>query len=296
MTRTFGLELLESIFNDYPEIFNKHEEFSFLLKERVCPLVIKLFSPNLKYKQIQKQLQQQQQFYQQQQHNNLNTLANSTDKPFFPISIRLLRILNVIITKYYAMLITESEIFLSLLIKFLENDKPNWQRAVALEVLYKLCTQPNLIKSFCLFYDMKPNSSKILKAFCNALGIYTQSSFIASQQNQNNNLLSSIIGSNNNQTPNGSNLSLNTNSSSTSLNTQNTNQSNTNLTNSIQNAQPSFYFKGQWFPILNSIKHKSVYLDQLDKMDAPSIADGFGLSTSYFCIVGYAIILITKYI
>lgn len=35
MTRTFGLELLESIFTSYPEIFFKHEEFGFLLKERV---------------------------------------------------------------------------------------------------------------------------------------------------------------------------------------------------------------------------------------------------------------------
>lgn len=286
MTRTFGLELLESIFNDYPQVFNKHEEFSFLLKERVCPLVIKLFSPNIKYKQFQKQLQQQQQFYQQfnQAQNNLDTINNSTDKPFFPISIRLLRILNVIITKYYAMLITESEIFLSLLIKFLENDKPQWQRAVALEVLYKLCSQPNLIKSFCLFYDMKPNSSKILRDISNALGIYTQSTFIQFTSNQQN-VLSNLMGSASNQT-NGSNMNVNTNSSSASNSSQqSTNQSNSNLNNLIQTPQPAFYFKGQWFPILNFIRHKSVYLDKIDTMDTPCIVDGFGISSSYFCIV-----------
>ena len=281
MTRTFGLELLESIFNDYPTIFNKHEEFSFLLKERVCPLVIKLFSPNIKYKQFQKQLQQQQ-FYlnsgQQQQQNTLSSLSN--EKPFFPISIRLLRIVRVIIEKYYAMLITESEIFLSLLIKFLENDKPNWQQAVALEVLYKMCSQPNLIRSFCLFYDMKPNSSKILKDMSNALGIYTQSAFIG--QTQPANLLSSITS----QT-NGSSLSLNSSTSTASAtpNPPSTgNQSSTNLNSLIQTPQPAFFFKGQWFPILNFIKHKSVYLDQLDKMETPTIADGFGLSGSFFCI------------
>lgn len=285
MTRTFGLELLESIFADYSAVFHRHEEFAFLLKERVCPLVIKLFSPNIKYKQFQKQLQQQQ-FYlnqqsQQQQQNTLSSLSN--EKPFFPISIRLLRIVRVIIEKYYAMLITESEIFLSLLIKFLENDKPNWQRAVALEVLYKMCSQPNLIRSFCLFYDMKPNSSKILKDISNALGIYTQSAFIV--QPPSSNLLSSIMGSN--QT-NGSTLSLNSSASTASAtpNAQSTgNQSATNLNSLIQTPQPAFFFKGQWFPILNFIKHKSVYLDQLDKMETPTIADGFGLSSSYFCIV-----------
>jgi len=288
MTRTFGLELLESIFNDYPQIFNKHEEFSFLLKERVCPLIIKLFSPNIKYKQFQKQLQQQQlyQTQQQQSQTSLNTLNNSNEKPFFPISIRLLRIVNVIISKYYAMLITESEIFLSLLIKFLENDKPNWQRATALEVVYKMVSQPNLIKSFCLFYDMKPNSSKILKDISNALGIYAQSAFIV--QTQSPGLLSSLIGSGNQA--NGSNLSLNTTSStsttSTQLNAQSTaNQSSNNLNSFIQTPQPAFFFKGQWFPILNFIRQKSVYLDLLDKMDTPQIPDGYGLSSSYFCMI-----------
>lgn len=285
MTRTFGLELLESIFNDYPAIFNKHEEFSFLLKERVCPLIIKLFSPNIKSKQLQKQLQHQQQFYQQtqqQQSNTLNALSNSAEKSFFPISMRLLL---VIISKYYAMLITESEIFLSLLIKFLENDKPNWQRATALEVIYKIVVQPNLLRSFCLFYDMKPNSSKILKDISNALGIYAQSVFIV--QTQPSNLLSNIMGGSQ-STSVGSNLSLNANSSTASsqLNAQSANQSNSNLNTLIQTPQPAFYFKGQWFPILNLIKHKTVYLDQLDKIvDTPQIADGFGLSTSYFCIV-----------
>ncbi|KAG9335216.1 hypothetical protein JZ751_005571, partial [Albula glossodonta] len=51
MTRTFGLELLESVLNDFPGVFLQHQEFSFLLKERVCPLVIKLFSPNIKFRQ-----------------------------------------------------------------------------------------------------------------------------------------------------------------------------------------------------------------------------------------------------
>ena len=50
MTRTFGLELMESVLADYPDVILGHEEFRFLLKERVCPLVIKLFSPSIKYR------------------------------------------------------------------------------------------------------------------------------------------------------------------------------------------------------------------------------------------------------
>ena len=49
MTRTFGLELLESMLTQFPSVFIKHAPFRALLKERVCSLVIKLFSPNIKY-------------------------------------------------------------------------------------------------------------------------------------------------------------------------------------------------------------------------------------------------------
>ena len=49
MTRTFGLELLESMLTQFPAVFIQHAPFRALLKERVCSLVIKLFSPNIKY-------------------------------------------------------------------------------------------------------------------------------------------------------------------------------------------------------------------------------------------------------
>ena len=42
--------------------------------------------------------------------------------------------------------VTECEIFLSLLVKFLEPDKPQWQRALALEVLHTLTIQPALLR------------------------------------------------------------------------------------------------------------------------------------------------------
>lgn len=41
--------------------------------------------------------------------------------------------------------VTECEIFLSLLVKFLESDKLGWQRAIALEVLHRIVVQPDLL-------------------------------------------------------------------------------------------------------------------------------------------------------
>ena len=54
MTRTFGLELLETLLSSYSPVFYKFQPFQALLKERVCQLVIKLFSPNIKVKCVQK--------------------------------------------------------------------------------------------------------------------------------------------------------------------------------------------------------------------------------------------------
>ncbi len=68
----------------------QHPEFSFLLKERVCPLVIKLFSPSLKYRP------------------GAPTLPSPSpmEKPYFPIVMRLLRIVAVLIKHYYSLLVS----------------------------------------------------------------------------------------------------------------------------------------------------------------------------------------------
>lgn len=67
-------------------------EFSFLLKERVCALVIKLFSPNIKYRSNMPSNVQQ---------------ATSFEKPYFPISMRLLRVVSILIQKYHSLLVSQ---------------------------------------------------------------------------------------------------------------------------------------------------------------------------------------------
>ena len=68
----------------------QHKEFSFLLKERVCPLVIKLFSPSIKHRQ------------------GMSAPAPpvSPERPSFPINMRLLRVVSVLINKYYTLLVS----------------------------------------------------------------------------------------------------------------------------------------------------------------------------------------------
>lgn len=107
--------------------------------------------------------------------------ATPFEKPYFPISMRLLRVVSVLIQKYHNLLITECEIFLSLIVKFLDPDKPTWQRALALEVLHRMTIQPELLNSFCECYDLNKHTTSIFQDIVNSLGAYVQSLFVSPQ-------------------------------------------------------------------------------------------------------------------
>ena len=240
MTRTFGLELLENLLSGYSHLFYKHDQFRVLLKERVCSLVIKLFSPNIKYRG-------------QSSSSSPGHSPAAFDKPYYPISLRLLRVVSVLVEKYYKLLITECEIFLSLIVKFLDPDKPSWQRALALELLHKLLIQPRLVTEFCRYYDCKDHATNILQDIINSLGAYVQNMFIpqpgsgSSEQHQ----ASSVpAGPSQAGVPAGGGVS----------------------------AQPGFYYRGVFQP-------PPGYLDLTDRLDPPTMQEGYGVSLAYCCLL-----------
>ncbi|XP_046682789.1 protein MON2 homolog isoform X2 [Homalodisca vitripennis] len=252
MTRTFGLELLESVLTNFSSVFFKHPEFSFLLKERVCALVIKLFSPNIKYRSSMPASVQQ---------------ATPLDKPYFPISVRLLRVVSVLIQKYHSLLITECEIFLSLIVKFLDPDKPMWQRSLALEVLHKLVVQPELLNAFCECYDLKTHTTNIFQDIVNSLGAYVQSLFVNPQLMGQ----SSISGSN----------STNAQGQPPAL------LAGMPVGPGVS-PQPGFFSRGVWLPVIITFpsgQAKSTYLEMMDKVEPPTIPDGYGISVAYACLL-----------
>ncbi|XP_037876961.2 protein MON2 homolog isoform X1 [Bombyx mori] len=235
--KTFGLELLDTVLTDFSPVFFKISEFRFLLKEHVCALIIKLFSPNVKYRAALTAL-----------HIPGAAGANgggTPERPHFPVTMRLLRLVSVILHKYHSLLVTECEIFLSLTIKFLDPDKPLWQRALALEVLHKMTIQPKLLKSFCDCYDMKPHATNIFQDIVNALGAYVQSLFASPGA----------------AAPPG--------------------------TSAIPQ-QSGFYCKGVWLPLCVTFERgtaKAVYIEMLDRTEAPTIQDGYGISVAYACLM-----------
>ncbi|KAM4882348.1 protein MON2 homolog isoform 2-T2 [Thomomys bottae] len=253
MTRTFGLELLESVLNDFPQVFLQHQEFSFLLKERVCPLVIKLFSPNIKFRQ----------------GSSTSSSPAPVEKPYFPICMRLLRVVSVLIKQFYSLLVTECEIFLSLLVKFLDADKPQWLRAVAVESIHRLCVQPQLLRSFCQSYDMKQHSTKVFRDIVNALGSFIQSLFLVPPTG--NPATTNQAGNNNSGGP----ASVPTNSAMVGIGGGVT-------------LLPAFEYRGTWIPILTITVQgsaKATYLEMLDKVEPPTIPEGYAMSVAFHCLL-----------
>ncbi|XP_048357520.1 protein MON2 homolog isoform X3 [Sphaerodactylus townsendi] len=254
MTRTFGLELLESVLNDFPQVFLQHQEFSFLLKERVCPLVIKLFSPNIKFRQ----------------GSSTSSSPAPVEKPYFPICMRLLRVVSVLIKQFYSLLVTECEIFLSLLVKFLDADKPQWLRAVAVESIHRLCVQPQLLRSFCQSYDMKQHSTKVFRDIVNALGSFIQSLFLVPNTGNASTATSQTGGS----VPGGT------------ASTQ-TNPGMLGMGGGVT-VLPAFEYRGTWIPILSVSAQgsaKATYLEMLDKVEPPTIPEGYAMSVAFHCLL-----------
>ncbi|VDP12436.1 unnamed protein product [Onchocerca flexuosa] len=254
MTRTLGLELLESVLSSYPSVFVKHSEFAQLLKDQVCPLIIKLFAPNHKHMQITSQHP-----CSPSTHASLDSISSqipcSPERVYFPISMRLLRVVVILITLYYNLLMTECEIFLALLVKFLESDKLGWQRAIALEVLYKIVVLPKLLIWFCENYDARPGATKAINSIVSGLAAYVQLSFLRPNTSEAKPVI--LVAKDDEQFE----------------------------ANNQSGSQPGFQYCGVYIPLCQNITpKKSLLLDSLEKHEALNLPNGYSLSLTYYCI------------
>ncbi|KAK6028656.1 ST7 protein, partial [Ostertagia ostertagi] len=165
-------ELIENILKSYPGVFFRHPEFCDLLKSEVCPLVIKLFSPSLKSAHVSSQ---------HPSSRSSTGVGSPTDRPYFPIAMRLVRIILCLISLYHQLLPTECEIFLSSLIKFVDVDRRGWQRALSLEALHRVVVRPDIVRWLCENFDARSNSIKVLEHLSHSIFCVIQQSFASSK-------------------------------------------------------------------------------------------------------------------
>ena len=128
MSRAYGLELIESVLSSTPTLFKKSQKIQLLLKDRICPLVIKSFS----------------------------------EKNDFSITIRLIRLMNTVIRHFHSILSMECEIFLSMYIRLLDSESVAlWQQVLVLEAFFSLFSDASLQRSIFQQFDSKDATTRV---------------------------------------------------------------------------------------------------------------------------------------
>ncbi|KAI9326255.1 hypothetical protein BDR26DRAFT_145791 [Obelidium mucronatum] len=130
LPKGFCFELIESVLKEHPGLFKKHTALLSLVKERVCPLLMRSFS----------------------------------DKTEFHLLVRLIRVIHVTLKLFNNMLPMECEILLSLYTKLLETDHgPPWLRVLVLESIRGLCITDGFLRTAYDTYDAKPSASNVVQ-------------------------------------------------------------------------------------------------------------------------------------
>ncbi|OCK77869.1 hypothetical protein K432DRAFT_427690 [Lepidopterella palustris CBS 459.81] len=125
-----GLELIESVLTNHGQVFSNHPEQGHILRSLLMPLIIRSLSERLT----------------------------------FPITLRVIRILHVLIRHHLAVMPSECEIALGLLNHMLDPEaSPPWKRALCMEVFRGLYSDPALVLEIYGQYDEKEGKKLILR-------------------------------------------------------------------------------------------------------------------------------------
>lgn len=136
LSREASLELVFSCIDANPSLISRHAEFSSIVRSNVMPFVTQALS----------------------------------EKLTFPITLRCVRIVNLILTRHFSEFVGECEIVLGLIAHGLEAEaSQGWKRSLFLEVLRDFFEDPNLVVTATMAFDAagggKPVVQDIMSAF-----------------------------------------------------------------------------------------------------------------------------------
>ncbi|KAE8208689.1 hypothetical protein CF335_g221 [Tilletia laevis] len=152
LPRTFALELIESILTNHPKLFRSshHPELLLVLRQSTCPLLIKALS----------------------------------EKPVFPTSLRLMRVLFLLLRQFSTELVLEVEILMNIMIKTIQplqapgipeegNESgtltPPWQRILVMEVIRSLTADITFLRNLWKWYDAEQSGSSVFAKLIESL-------------------------------------------------------------------------------------------------------------------------------
>ncbi|XP_057496302.1 uncharacterized protein LOC130781215 [Actinidia eriantha] len=140
--RRFTLDILEFILSNYVVVFRTLVSYEQVLRHQICSLLMTSLRTNAE-------------------------LEGEAEEPYFRRLV--LRSVAHIIRLYGSALITECEVFLSMLVKVISLDLPLWHRILVLEVLRGFCVEAWTLRTLFQNFDMKPKNTNVVEGMVKAL-------------------------------------------------------------------------------------------------------------------------------
>ena len=130
LSQNFGLELLESVLVNHADTVTAHPEQIHVLRQRLMPLIVKILS----------------------------------ERASFSITVRTMRVLQLVLSRLLFALVEDCEMALSLLNHMLDADAAIlWKRALCLEVFRNIHSEPALVRSIYAHYDQADEKRNIVR-------------------------------------------------------------------------------------------------------------------------------------
>lgn len=142
LQRTFALDILEFILSNYVAVFRILVSYEQVLRHQICSLLMTSLRTNAE-------------------------LEGETGEPYFRRLV--LRSVAHIIRLYSSSLITECEVFLSMLVKVTFLDLPLWHRILVLEILRGFCVEAWTLRTLFQNFDMHPKNTNVVEDMVKAL-------------------------------------------------------------------------------------------------------------------------------
>ncbi|KAK7838901.1 protein mon2 like protein [Quercus suber] len=149
LQRTFVLDILEFILSNYVAVFRTLIPYEQVLQHQICSLLMTSIRTNSEVFKL------------------LEHLEGEAGEPYFRRLV--LRSVAHIIRLYSSSLITECEVFLSMLVKVIFLDLPLWHRILVLEILRGFCVEARTLRVLFQNFDMHPNNTNVVEGMIKAL-------------------------------------------------------------------------------------------------------------------------------
>lgn len=142
LQRIFALDILEFVLSHYVAIFQTLLSYEQVLRHQICSLLMTSLRTNVE-------------------------LEGESGEPTFRRLV--LRSVGHVIRLYSTSLVTESEVFLNMLVKVTHLDLPLWHQILVLEVLRGFCVEVRTLRLLFMNFDMDAKNTNVVENIVKAL-------------------------------------------------------------------------------------------------------------------------------